>query len=330
MDTFRTRLAHKVVLLKEDALASSTKSMYASFRKSFLQFCELAGYCPVPTSSQMVCEYIAYLSERLSYSSIRKYIGIIRILHEEVGLKDPKVTDMYDVKLILLAVKKLLGDAVVRKKPVDPDLLLKMYSCLALGCEADVIVWAITLLGFFGLLRVSNMLGISGDSHDPLKFLSRQDFELVDSGFLITLRWAKNNQFRDRIVRIPIPYIKGHVLCPVTAILRAFNLTSEVKNIAPAFHRHARDGSLLPVTYKWFSKRLLEVIGNCGQEKKLYGTHSLRRGGASWALKCGLNADVIRLLGDWKSNAYQCYLEVPLPDKIDHMAKFADMVKRCG
>jgi len=37
------------------------------------------------------------------------------------------------------------------------------------------------------------------------------------------------------------------------------------------------------------------------------GSHSFRRGGASWAYQAGVSVDLIRQLGDWSSNAYQLY-----------------------
>lgn len=40
-----------------------------------------------------------------------------------------------------------------------------------------------------------------------------------------------------------------------------------------------------------------------------YSNHSFRRGGASYALHCGLPVDLIKLQGDWKSNACERYLE---------------------
>ena len=42
------------------------------------------------------------------------------------------------------------------------------------------------------------------------------------------------------------------------------------------------------------------------------GGHSLRRGGASFALQCGLPSELIKLPGDWASNAYETYLSPSL------------------
>lgn len=327
MVLFRRKWASVAKDLKAKALAASTEKSYATHRKSYLEFCQKAGYVPVPVNSGQVCEYVAYLSDRLSYASIRKYLGIIRILHEEIGLKDPLILEMYDVRLTLLAVRKLLGDEVHRKEPVDPLLLAKMYSKLDFKECDDCVIWAIILLGFFGLLRISNMLGVSCEAFNSKKFLTRDDIKWVPQGIVIYVKWAKNNQFKCRVLELAIPELSGHCLCPVTAIKRAFEQTPLVMGNEPAFQRFDKKGSLTPVKYDWFRVRFLRLISDCGLDKKRYGTHSLRRGGASWALKCGLSADVIRLLGDWNSDAYMCYLDVPLDDRFCHMSQFKVMVE---
>ena len=97
---FRELLCDRVVECKRDAWAESTRKSYESFRKSYMTFCDKAGYTPVPVSIQQVCEYILYLSDRLAYASILKYLGIIRVMHEELGYKDPSVMADYAVKFV--------------------------------------------------------------------------------------------------------------------------------------------------------------------------------------------------------------------------------------
>ncbi len=270
--------------LKESALAESTKKAYAVHRKSFVKFCTLAGYDPVPVAMHMVCEYIAYLSDRLAYASIKKYLGIIRILHEEQGLQDPKVGDNYEVKLILLAVRKKLGDKVERRTPIEPDILLKMFAYLNVQNADDLVVWAICLVGFYGLLRISNILPPSVGEFEPGKHLTRGNFMVAGDCLIITLGWAKNNQFGERVVKVPLPRLKDHVLCPVTAVVKTFDRSSEANLNGPAFMRRSKNGKLTPVLYDWFRNRFLGLIKNCGLDNARFGTHSLRRGGASWAL----------------------------------------------
>ena len=74
-------------------------------------------------------------------------------------------------------------------------------------------------------------------------------------------------------------------------------------------------------------RKLRSVLQKCGVDGSLYGSHSLRRGGASWALKCGVSGELVRILGDWKSDAYRAYLEVPLRDKLELVQQLAEQVR---
>ena len=55
--------------------------------------------------------------------------------------------------------------------------------------------------------------------------------------------------------------------------------------------------------------KLRECLKALGYPADKYSGHSFRRGGASFALQCGLPTDLIKLQGDWSSNAYERYLE---------------------
>ena len=63
-------------------------------------------------------------------------------------------------------------------------------------------------------------------------------------------------------------------------------------------------------------KNLRFLLDMIGVDSKKYGTHSFRRGAATLAFKAGAPADLIKTQGDWKSNAYQKYIEVSLHDKL--------------
>lgn len=225
MVAFCESLRTRVEALKDKAWADSTQKAYQSYRNSYLKFCKMAGYKAIPSSTQRICEYMVYLSDRLAYSSIVKYLGIIRVMYEELGLKDPKFLQEFEVKLVLLALKKELGAEVQRKAAMTPELLVKMFRCLN-GTTDDAIVWAITLTAFFRLLRISNVLAPSEYGFVLGKHLARENVRILKEEVLLTLFWAKNNQFRERVPVVPLPAIKGHPLCPVQAISEAFRRTA--------------------------------------------------------------------------------------------------------
>ena len=52
-----------------------------------------------------------------------------------------------------------------------------------------------------------------------------------------------------------------------------------------------------------------------GSARRFSG-HSLRRGGATFAFQCGIPSELIKLQGDWRSDAYMLYLSLPLADRL--------------
>jgi hypothetical protein len=54
---------------------------------------------------------------------------------------------------------------------------------------------------------------------------------------------------------------------------------------------------------------LKACLTQLGIDPTKYSGHSFRRGGASFALECGLPPDLIKAQGDWKSDAYHSYLD---------------------
>ena len=74
-------------------------------------------------------------------------------------------------------------------------------------------------------------------------------------------------------------------------------------------------GRATPLTYPVFVKMLKGYLGKLGFPAANYSGHSFRRGGASWALANNVPGEFIQLLGDWKSQVYREYLDVPLVHK---------------
>ena len=48
----------------------------------------------------------------------------------------------------------------------------------------------------------------------------------------------------------------------------------------------------------------------CNVDQKLYSGHSFCRGGCSDAFSLGISPSLIKLCGDWKSNAFEQYVHI--------------------
>ena len=70
------------------------------------------------------------------------------------------------------------------------------------------------------------------------------------------------------------------------------------------------DGNILKtLAYSTFTSKLKETLDKCGFNSSHFSGHSFWRGGATFALHCCIPCDYIKLQGDWKSNAYERYLD---------------------
>ncbi len=133
-------------------------------------------------------------------------------------------------------------------------------------------------------------------------------------GLHLDIRWTKTIQNNERVLQIPLPCIKGHPLCPTAAVMEAFERTQEATADTPAFC-YVTMGKLVPLTYSVFMKMLKCSMCKLGYSAAGYAGHSFRRGAASWALTNQVPGEFIQLLGDWKSQMYREYLQVPLTVK---------------
>ena len=262
---------------------------------------------PIPLSQCDLGRYIAYLSRKLCFTSIRQYLNVVRILHVEAGLPNPLENNWY-VSSILKGVRRVKGDASQQKLPITLDILRKIFSQLDLHCSLDRVFWAACLVAFYSFFRKSNLLIPSIDVFDPNKHLCASDASFTPEGVVLSVRWSKVIQFRERTLQIPLPRIPNSAFCPSNAILGMLLECPKIKDPVPLF-QYVENSSCLPLTQAVFSKRLHDVLMRSGFPSKRYSNHSFRRGGASFALSCSLPVDLIKLQGDWKSNACERYLE---------------------
>ncbi len=72
-------------------------------------------------------------------------------------------------------------------------------------------------------------------------------------------------------------------------------------------------------------KDKLKLIGIDPQD---YSAHSFRRGGASYAFHAKADPLAIKKMGDWKSSAYEIYVEMDMERRLDLSQKIADTLEQ--
>lgn len=296
------QLDSEVAVWQSQMFADSTKQTYRTHLRSFIKFCALHNLTVVPASSSTIMRYAAHLARTKCYSSVAQYLNIIRIIHIEFGLPNP-MQDNWHVNSVLKGIKRAKGLSTCSKTPLLPSHLLFFRSKLNLSNISDKQFWAAVLCGFFGMLRVSNVCGIYA--------VIRKDMRVTPKGIVLTVRRSKTIQHGGRTHYVVLPFMRGHDLCPVTAILH-FLASAPGPVDAPLFSVTSCNGSLnklTPAKFRSHLKSLCKLHPDLAQ----CSTHSLRKGFATWLLTCKIPLATIKILGDWSSDAVFQYL-LPDPD----------------
>ena len=271
----------------------------------YLTFCIAYDFDPLPGSVQTLCRYAQYLSSCFkSHQTLLCYLSGVKILHKLMGVSIQAFEDV----ALKFAVKGMgRNNSYVPRQapPMTPQLLKQIFQLLDFSDEDDTIFWAVLLVGFFLLLRKSNLVPDSASTFDGSKQIKRSDLEFNSDHIKVTLNWLKNKEIGNNTPhRFALPKIPNSVLCPVAALLRVLELVPADSHQS-VFVRS--DGTCF--SYAKLQAKLAKVSEQLGVKKLT--SHSLRAGGATNAFLSGVPGELIKILGHWKSDVYLKYLRLP-------------------
>ena len=294
-----------MTIIQAHVFAESTKKTYASYLAVFKKFCYENSITMVPISPQDLGRYIAFLSLKYKYSSMINYLSVVRLVHLENGFPNP--LDSHFATNLKKGTRRLLGDQVSRKLPITPSVLMAIFSQLVFTNSLHVSFWAACTVAFFSFFRKSNLLPESpkGSKHP---YLTRGDISFSAQGAVVSVQWSKTIQYKQRSLVVPLPLIANSPLCPSSSLHMSIK---SVPGAAPASSPflYREGGSQKVLTYSKFHKFLMTCLNRLHLDSKSYSGHSFRRGGATFALECGVPSELIKTQGDWRSSAYQLYLD---------------------
>ena len=274
--------------------------------RSFTRFSRKYDIYEWPVSEHTIALYAQFLAYTFhSPKSVRNYLFGIKTLHALMRVKVPNLKDI-EVRLTMRGLEKIMNHAPKQASPISPEILSDMFLYLDMDKHEDRVFWGILLVGFWGMLRKSNLISDSKSLFDPLKQLTKNHVRFKKGIVILTATWAKNIQCRQKVLEIPLFQVPDSPLCPVN-ILRI--LTQSIKKgHYPLFGT----GKWVTLTYRQFQKKLRTVLNKAGYKGKNFSSHSLRRGGATWAHRSGVPESLIQVHGGWQSDAYKRYLDFPI------------------
>ena len=305
----------EVQYFRQCTYSVNTHKTYQTFYRAYIKFCDLLHLPLVPATSKALCMYAAFLARFLLPQSVYLYVHFVGLLHKEQGLPNP-LADNWLITSVLKGIRRVYGVPPRPRLPMTTDILLKIRSRLNLSCSKQASFWAVCLVSFFGLFRKSHLLPVLSPQFNAAQQFTRADFTSTPYGYSVLVRWSKTIQMGQRTLTVPLILLPRSPLCPVWAIRHAFSLAPGASSLSQAFCFQTSTRHCSVLTYKTFMVILKSILLELGLNPHDYGTHSFRRGGASFALEAGVPLDVISIMGDWKSDSVFLYLHMPLGQRL--------------
>ena len=195
-----------------------------------------------------------------------------------------------------------------QKYPVTANIL----SALTLTLPKESPYRTLYNLLFFGLPRVGNILPMTTSRFSILKHLTWDKIMHRESGVIITLQVTKTIQNFERLLRIPIAASDNRKQFCVKRGLETLKKLPDYPtgNKDPVFCVF-EGGIWKPLCKKRFSTFFKSHLRYLGLDCSLITPSSFRKGGLSHMLLKVGNMELLRLQGDWLSDAYKRYIVIP-------------------
>jgi integrase len=172
--------------------------------------------------------------------------------------------------------------------PMTGEILTAMSGIVDRDNLSEVKFMCLLTLGFFGFFRISELLLMPVES--LAFFADRLEVRLLHSK-------------TDQTWHGDLCYVARNAGSPYSAWNWAMTLLRKLGENA--------SGLLFEgLTYALARTQLREWLAGVGVNPAGYGTHSLRRGGATAAARAGIQDSVIQKRGRWKSSCFMLYTSI--------------------
>ena len=314
---------HSVI---EEAIAASvakdTKSSYGTAINMLAKCQETLGReMSLPLSDQDVLCFVAFMADRgVLDSTISSYLSAIRLAmlsvgHQCINMRTPVVTQ------VLKGIKNLKRDPQLAaqkktRRAMTVDHLKLLGHALARSNWSEYtksLVWAGSLVAFWGSARIGELMGPLASAFDPKSTLLGSDVQVEEGVVKVWVRSPKISSPTGDVLEVfetPDPSLD-----PVAAVKYFMHFRTkahqEGKNL-PFFVEE--DG-------KFFTKqkfnRLLHMLMDpfVKDERDSLSGHSFRSGLATLMEAAGFMKSDIQAWGRWNSEAYKRYCKEKRPKR---------------
>jgi site-specific recombinase XerD len=262
----------------KNSKSANTLRAYQSDYNDFTLFCSKNGFQAMPTQPKILALYITHLSSYSKYSTLKRRLASISILHKTKGYyidtKHPIIVEN------LMGIKRTNGSNQKGKKPLLINDLKLLIHAIDKSKEKNIRKIrdkALVLIGFSGGFRRSELVDIE-----------YEDIEFVEEGVKIFVKRSKTDQSGEGMTKA-IPYFDNEKFCPVKA-LNKWVVEAELK-----------DGKIFNISDKNVALIIKKYANYAGLDAHRYAGHSLRSGFATSTAESGAEERNIMAMTGHKS-----------------------------
>ena len=252
--------------------------------------------------------FASWLSDQVSFPTIKLYLAAIGFAHIENRLTNP-FADAPLLHLFLRGIKRTDGLSSRRRLPITMSAMRQLKGALAadhqFASQVKLMLWSAFTLAFFAFLRSSEFTSPLSTLFNPQLHLCHSDISFTTTGSLsLQLKTSKTDPFGKGCSIILGP--SGRSVCAVQAKRRY--LDHQPPPSATPLYFFSTGQFLTRDKVTSILRLLLQRLGFATES---YASHSFRIGAAATAAEASLPPWLIQTLGRWSSNCYTRYIRTP-------------------
>ena len=258
--------------------SQNTLRAYQSDYNDFSLFCSINGFQAMPTQPKILALYITHLSSFSKYSTLKRRLASISILHKTKGhyidTKHPVIMEN------LMGIKRINGSNQKGKKPLlinDLKVLIKAIDQSKENDKRKIRDKALILIGFSGGFRRSELVDIDF-----------ADIDFVPEGVKIFVKRSKTDQSGEGMTKA-IPYFDSENYCPVKSLKKWIEIND------------FQEGRIFNISDKSVALIIKKYANHAGLDSHKYAGHSLRSGFATSTAESGAEERSIMAMTGHKS-----------------------------
>lgn len=290
----------------EQAFRPVTKKNHQYALRLFVGFALSLGLDYANPSQPLIVAFIEHLARtQRTAAAVLSTVSTLKgvLLRSNIDVTNFSKTS---VSLMLRSIKINKRTPSVQRPALGPAnvrLVLIKFAEMEYSHELRAAI----IIMFVTAFRQSNIAPPTARQFDSSRHLTRDDVRLGNDRVEICQRWSKTQQQVTIGRWLPIPRIPGSKMCPHAAISALLSASPTRYPRQPFFCFH--DGN--PMSSAYIARQFRLALMRSGLGSAGYTLHSLRRGGAQFLQKAGVQLPQLASHGGWKSNAIYRYVHRP-------------------